>query len=622
MKKILRRALGLTLSVALASSTFAQGTAFTYQGRLDSGGTPYTGSAEFQATLWNVASAGTALASNTPVQVVLGVTNGLFVLPLDFGASFPGAERWLQLEVRTTIGAFTVLTPRQPLTATPYAVTAGNLTGPVPAGQLSGAVPSANLVGTYSGALTLNNAANSLSGSGAGLTALNASQLTSGTVPDVRLAANVARTNQVWLLGGNAGTTPGTHSVGTTDNQPLEFKVNDQRVLRIEPAMNSFYGYSPNLLGGHSGNIISNGFVGAVIAGGGAEANPNRVEADFGTVSGGRRNTIESNATEATIGGGGQNMIQNATGTTISGGKFNTIQDGATLATICGGFSHIIHTNASFATISGGQYNTVQTTARYSTISGGHLNTIQSLAHFATIGGGSGNVIRPDANYATIPGGRLNSATNHAFAAGFRAKADHTGAFVWADFQHADFASLRANQFRVRADGGARFDFNEDHWVDLRYQSNFIVAARIINTSSGAYLSAGGSWVNSSDRDRKTGFTRVDPQAVLAKVAALPLSEWSYKTEGETTRHLGPVAQDFHAAFGLGGDSKAIATVDADGVALAAIQGLNHKVEMGKQKAESLEQRLAQKETEITELQQRLEKLEASLAVKLIGGVK
>jgi hypothetical protein len=251
---------------------------------------------------------------------------------------------------------------------------------------------------------------------------------------------------------------------------------------------------------------------------------------------------------------------------------------------------------------------------------------IETNADGATLGGGSQNTIQPNAAYATIPGGLLNSATNHAFAAGRRAKANHTGAFVWADSEDADFASQWNDQFRVRAEGGARFDFNQGEWVDLRYVSNPLVSARIINTSSGAYLSSGGSWVNASDRARKTHFTPVDPQAVLAKVAALPLSEWSYRNEGEAVRHVGPMAQDFHAAFGLGGNDKAIATVDADGVALAAIQGLNRRTEDRSQRAEDriqkLETDLKRRDALITELEQRLEKLELLFECRLNGGAR
>jgi hypothetical protein len=88
----------------------------------------------------------------------------------------------------------------------------------------------------------------------------------------------------------------------------------------------------------------------------------------------------------------------------------------------------------------------------------------------------------------------------------------------------------------------------------------------------------GTTWANSSDRNLKENFQPADPASVLAKVTALPIQQWNYKSQ-PADKHLGPVAQDFHDAFGLGSDDKHIATVDADGVALAAIQGLNQKLE-------------------------------------------
>lgn len=81
-----------------------------------------------------------------------------------------------------------------------------------------------------------------------------------------------------------------------------------------------------------------------------------------------------------------------------------------------------------------------------------------------------------------------------------------------------------------------------------------------------------------SDRAAKTGFAPIDAGDVLARVAQLPLSAWSYRDAPEV-RHIGPVAQDFRAAFGLGDDERTISTVDSAGVALAAIQGLNAKLE-------------------------------------------
>jgi hypothetical protein len=123
---------------------------------------------------------------------------------------------------------------------------------------------------------------------------------------------------------------------------------------------------------------------------------------------------------------------------------------------------------------------------------------------------------------------------------------------------------------------------------------------------------ATGTITPSSDRNLKKNFAAVDPLAVLEKLNSLSIQQWTYKAEQDAVHHVGPMAQDFHAAFGLGADDVTIATVDADGVALAAIQGLNQK----------LTDELRQKQTEITALEQRLEKLEQLVNRKLGGGAQ
>jgi hypothetical protein len=121
--------------------------------------------------------------------------------------------------------------------------------------------------------------------------------------------------------------------------------------------------------------------------------------------------------------------------------------------------------------------------------------------------------------------------------------------------------------------------------------------------TGGAYCN-GTSWVNGSDRNSKRDFTAVNPVEVLAKISALPISEWQYKVDAAEVRHIGPMAQDFHAAFGLnGGDDKHISTVDEGGVALAAIQGLNQKLETENQ----------EKNAKIRELEARLNQLEKTV---------
>lgn len=197
------------------SPALAQTSAFTYQGRLTDNGLPANGSYDFQFGLYASGAGGSPLAaplSSRPTQV----SNGLFTVTLDFGAgAFDGAARWLEVAVRTngSAGAYSLLNPRQELTATPYALRAAQFSGPVADAQLSstvtggataaGAATSVNSPGTIvkrdaaggfaAGAIS----ATSLSGNGSGLTGLDASQLTSGTVSDARLSTNVA------LLNGN-----------------------------------------------------------------------------------------------------------------------------------------------------------------------------------------------------------------------------------------------------------------------------------------------------------------------------------------------------------------------------------------------------------------------------------
>jgi len=129
-----------------------------------------------------------------------------------------------------------------------------------------------------------------------------------------------------------------------------------------------------------------------------------------------------------------------------------------------------------------------------------------------------------------------------------------------------------------------------------------------------ARLTNGGAWTNASDRATKTNFAAVDGRLVLKQVAAMPISTWNYKNEPESARRMGPTAQDFYAAFGLGSDDKTISTVDAEGVALAALQGL-HQVASDQSAliAELQAQRHAQEER-IASLRQQNAEMQARLA--------
>jgi hypothetical protein len=165
----------------------AQGTLFTYQGRLETNAVPLNGFYDFEFSLWtNSGGTGTQVGT-TQTTLAVGVTNGLFVVTLNFGAVFAGNATWMAISTRSNAtGSYVALTPLQELTPTPYAIfseTASNYTGILPSGGLSG---------TYGDAVTLDNTGNVIDGNGSGLTSLNASALTSGTVSAARLPSDVA----------------------------------------------------------------------------------------------------------------------------------------------------------------------------------------------------------------------------------------------------------------------------------------------------------------------------------------------------------------------------------------------------------------------------------------------
>lgn len=147
----------LTLLLLTAGPAFAQGTAFTYNGRLSNDGAPANGPHDMRFTVYDASAAGIAVAGPLPVSPV-DVANGLFTVRIDFGANiFTGPTRWLHVEVRPVGGAnYTVLTPRQEVTSSPYAIraqTAGSVaSGAVTATQLNtGLAPAPGQFLSYDG---------------------------------------------------------------------------------------------------------------------------------------------------------------------------------------------------------------------------------------------------------------------------------------------------------------------------------------------------------------------------------------------------------------------------------------------------------------------------------------
>jgi hypothetical protein len=402
----------------------------------------------------------------------------------------------------------------------------------------------------------------------------------------------------LWRLGGNSGTGAGDF-LGTADNSPLSFRVNDARALRLEPAV-SGGAPAPNVVAGSPDNSVAPDADSATLSGGGRSdpSNPNtanRVTDSLGTVAGGGNNqagnssgqtggsfatvggglsntasgsgaTVGGGSTNsaagptATVGGGGSNA---ASGTTsaVSGGLGNVA--GGTSATVAGGTNNTA--SATHATVGGGS-NNAASGSNGATVSGGLGNAASGLV--AAVGGGAQNIASGLA--ATVGGGDRNTAAGDlSFVAGTRAKntnAAHDGVFLFADSTNADFNSSAANEFAVRASGGYRFRTNS-------------------TLSTGCNLPAGsGTFSCTSDERTKRDFEPVNPSDVLVRLTQLPVRTWRFKSEASSVRHIGPTSQDFRRAFGLGTDETSIGLPDADGVALAAIKALNTKVRAERQR--------------------------------------
>jgi hypothetical protein len=334
-------------------------------------------------------------------------------------------------------------------------------------------------------------------------------------------------------------------------------------------------GEAANISGGGSNEAIGNySFVGGgsfgkargdysvVVGGGGSSfADSNSATGMYSSVMGGNRNRATGES--SCIGGGAGNYAE-GTLSFVGGGEYDSV------------FS-------SYATIAGGRLNRAR--YAYAAIGGGYGNVIESN-YYGTIGGGSSNYVSGE--YATVPGGRNSRALeDYSFAAGRYAKAIHPGAFVWADGSASlDFMSRADNEFTARSTGGARF-------VTAIDGAGSPTAGVIVTAG-------GGSWSSLSDRNMKDNLEPVNIRSILDRLSTIPISTWNYKAQSNDIRHIGPMAQDLYAAFGFGEDDTHIATIDADGIALAAIQALHKEnSELKRELAElraMMQQLLAEKE--------------------------
>jgi hypothetical protein len=230
-------------------------------------------------------------------------------------------------------------------------------------------------------------------------------------------------------------------------------------------------------------------------------------------------------------------------------------------------------------------YNTIAQ-GNYSIAAGYASQTLQSY------GVALGYTTNSDGVGAVALGYRSTADANYAVAIGQRASANgFTGAVVISDASSTDSLEASANnQFSLRAAGGIRLYTNATKTV-------------------GVQVAAGGSsWAVISDRNRKEDFLGVSGEDVLSRLRNVPVTTWRYRDEVDrSTLHIGPMAQDWHRAFGFTADGTTINMSDFDGVNLAAVQALTRRTD--RLQAENAELRAQNRR-----LEERLERLEAAVA--------
>ena len=589
MKTKLKLHLLLLTLLSLSGLAHAQGTTIGYQGRLIDGGLAATGLYDFTFNVFDEETGGAALAVPIVRDAVV-VTNALFNVVLDFGpAVFNGPARWLEISVRANgVGVPRTLTPRTALLPTPYAIYAG----------IAGSVMDSSIdVDQFSTAGGGPTAGQFLSYDGASL---------SWSDPDVLVGNIWSRTGTVAHYdAGNVGigTSTPAHRLSLAGGPNW---TGNNWAGAIELANGAAIGWQANQ--GEKRFGMGHSFGGFYLF---------RTASDPGTTTGGPALYDFVVNDEGNVGIG----TTTPTGRLHVHGGWDGEQGALQLSghrptlrftgnADSGNQSWLLHLGGDGP----GNLGFYRRTG---------LSTWSSAMQFTP----SGRLeMNGDVRINGGSGIALNAADGPMITRGWdpfngNASANKVGHGRWGLFMEpgslvCGIPDITGSTFEVRSyapDGypARLFSVNQNGIVSIH--GNVGIGLFGLGTPGPleklhvvGNILASGTITGSSDRNVKRDFTPVNSSEVLEKVAALPISTWSF-IDDQGVRHLGPMAQDFHSAFNVGMDDKHISMVDADGVALAAIQGLNQK--------------LNDKAAEVRELKARLERLE-NLLTQQHGGAK
>jgi trimeric autotransporter adhesin len=644
MRRFNSTGLILLFLCAKLAGAYAQGSAFTYQGGLTDNASAANGTYEFRFALFDTVSDGTQIGPALTNSAV-AVSSGNFTVTLDFGAgAFSGANRWLQIGVRTNGngGAFTTLNPRQPITATPYATFAANAATAV----------SASSITNGTAVTSLNNLRDNVT--------LAAGSNVTITPSGNTLTINVPSSGSSnWFgSGGNTYITSGNIGIGTTTPQgllDLHTGTSDTSALFVRGDPGSFgrggvihhqsssYGWQElaQNTGSATDGYLAFSYVNRVAPG-------TKVAADILTIRGNGCVGIGTIIPERrlTVYGSGYGFehrdgsVRLGSFIGAAGGYLGTVSnhklhffvnDGGGSMTIDTAQNVGIGTTTPSAKLDVRGTVTIEAggdATLYTGTSGSeqnrYLSLINSPAFSSASGLKAGGVLVADSY------GYSNPTKNQMIVKGNVA----VGTPV-------PTSSIRVHG--VASIGGTGVKGESPDWIGISGSGVYGAAGTTISSTGygvfgRSYTGAGDSsyagyfegnlrtteglsvrtdgafggrvnaqeFFQTSDRNAKTNFAKVDPRSILDRLISVPIQMWNFTNQSESIRHIGPTAQDFHAAFNVGPDDKHISTIDADGVALAAIQGLNQKLE------EEMERNRA-KDAEILDLKKRLSDLEKLL---------
>lgn len=632
----------LTATLLVAGNAFAQSAGFTYQGRLTEQGAPANGQYDLS---FKLVDAGGAAQGSPSVVTISDVTvrNGVFTVQLDFGSNaFSAAgDRYLEISLRRTGEAdFIALSPRQPITATPYATQSASATTATTAASFSGSL-GGDVTGTQNATVISSIGGVSASSIADGITAANGAteSNTPGALIKRDASGNFSANTITASLNGNASTattaTNATNATTATTASGVSSTAGESVIAAINAG---------------SSNIATSRVSGDI------ELAPNAQQAINSTSHLINLKLVSTDPVNHRLGTPGVNSLLSlsASGTYPDNSvhdkeRFRIDNDGSILSVV--DYTGGVNTTAPIegagtrfmwygpkAALRAGQINGTQwddaNIGLYSTAFG---ENVRALGDNSIVVGKNSVA----ANTGTVALGEGHTATGaNSVALGYGASTStiagspRLGTFVFSDRSvpltysfnstspdiESQFHPTVTNSFNVRAVNGSFFYTNTAYTTGFIFNST--TATMTLNNSkltmasdgsttltsnsggsAGVTLPAGGgSWNNLSDRNMKANFAPVNPRAILRGVLNLPISTWNYKTQDTSIRHIGPMAQDFFAAFKLGEGDKTIATIDPDGVALAAIQGLNEELKDRDVKIESLQEQLKQQQLQIESL--------------------